>query len=325
MPALEAIHSSGDAVKLQGALDRTVDVEECLRYFAVEALAGHRDGYLAARNNFRLVEVTATHRRVLVPHGMDQFIGTPEYPWNPAPGGRLAQWILSEPAGRERFEAEVRALAKKFGDEEAWVARFNRLALPWIAALAADEAAEIVPAVDALRERVRSRARGVTRQLAATSSAPILPGETRRLMSWRREVLEASSGGSLEPLTASLETGGERALHIRLEHDAVVFWKTSLRLAPGRYRFEGRVRTRELVPTSLGRRQGATLRIAGHDASEGALLGTCGWTPQSVVLDVPQATGAPAAMVDVELRCEVRARSGEAWFDGDSLIVRRVD
>ena len=325
IPAMEALHEQGDAAALKRGLEATVEVAECVRYFAVEAVSGHRDGYLAARNNFRMVEMIGTRRRLLVPHGMDQFVGTAEFPWNPAPGGRLAQWILGHPAGRRQFELEVRALVARLGDEADWVARFDRLSMPWIASLTPGEAAEIVPAVDALRERLRARARGVARQLAGDASAPdspLLPGESRRLVHWRLEVLDALAGASGGALASSLEPGGVGSLHARFDQDAAVIWKASLRLAPGHYRFEGRVRTRNLEAMRFGQRHGASLRVAGHDTTGAGLLGTGEWTPQSVVMDL---SGAPGESVAVELRCEARARSGEAWFDGDSLRLLRLD
>jgi hypothetical protein len=325
IPALEALPEQGDAVALKHALEATVDVAECVRYFAVEAVSGHRDGYLAARNNFRMVERIESHQRLLLPHGMDQFVGTAEFPWNPAPGGRLAQWILGQSAGRRQFELEVRAQVARLGDEAAWVARFDRLALPWIASLTPDEATEIVPSVDALRERVRARARGVARQLAGDASppdAPLLPGESRRLLHWRLEVLAAHAGASGSAVSSSLEPGGVGSLHARFDEEAAVIWKASLRLAPGHYRFEGRVRSRDLEAMRFGQRHGASLCVAGHDAAGAGLLGTREWTSQSVELDL---SGVPGESVPVELRCEARARSGEAWFDGDSLRLQRLD
>ncbi len=328
IPALEALHPQGDMAAWWRALEETVDVAECVRYFAVEAVSGHRDGYLAARNNFRMIELTGTHRRILVPHGMDQFLGTAEFPWNPAPGGRLAQWILNQPQERQHFEAAVRALVARLGDEAAWVARFDRLAMPWIASLTPGEAAEIVPAVDGLRERVRARARGVARQLAAEASPsdlPLRPGESRRLVAWRMAVLDANAGAVGETLAPSSEQGGAICLHARFNNDAAVIWNASLRLAPGRYRFEGRIRTRDLVPLRFGQRHGANFRVAGRDAAGTGLVGTRDWTMQSVELDLRNASGASREPVGVEFVCEARGRSGDAWFDVESLTLQRLE
>ena len=321
IPALEAVRLEPDPERQWRQLKQVVDLSECVSYLAVEAVVGHRDGYLAARNNFRFVEQGPEHRLALVPHGMDQVVGTPEFPWNPASGGLLAQRIRAHSEGQRRFEDRVRALLAQFGDETAWVARLDRLAVPLLAALSPAEAAEVRPAVEVLRERMRARARGVTHQLAltaATSEGGLQPGESRLLTRWTLELLGADSKAQGDEAGA----GPERWLHARLSGDAAVVWRTSMSLGPGTYRVEGRVRTRALLPMSYGERHGATLRVAGGEGSLSPALGTQPWRSQSAEFELPVAVGNPA--VPVQILCEVRGRAGEAWFDLESLKIRRV-
>ncbi len=321
VPALEAVRLESDPERQWSHLNQVVDLPECVSYLAVEALVGHRDGYLAARNNFRLVEQGVKPRLALLPHGMDQVVGTPDFPWDPAPGGLLAQLIRSHPEGQRQFEERVRALLVQFGDEAAWAVRLDRLAAPLIAALRSEEAEEVRPAVEALRERMRARARDVAHQLAsidAASTGGLRVGELRPLTRWTLDPLGA------DPIAKGEEvgTGGEHSLHARLSGDAAVVWHATLRLSPGAYRVEGSIRTRALLPMTYGQRHGARLRVAGAQGISDPSMGTQDWRTRSVDFEIQDALAGPTVPVDI--LCEVRGRSGEAWFDLKSLRIERV-
>jgi hypothetical protein len=49
------------------------------------------------------------------------------------------------------------------------------------------------------------------------------------------------------------------------------------------------------------------------------LIGNAEWTDHAVEFEVN------AAEQEVELICELRARAGEAWYDRESLRVRRIE
>ena len=321
IPALEAVRLESNPERRWRKLNQTVDVPECVSYLAVEAIVGHRDGYLAARNNFRLVEQGVIPRLALLPHGMDQVVGPPDFPWDPASGGLLAQLIRTHPEGQRQFEARVRALLAQFGDETAWVARLDRLAAPLLAALRSEEAAEVRPAVEALRERMRARARGVAHQLESMDSASVEAlrvGEQRPLTRWTLDLLGGES-------IAQGDEGGigrKHWLHARLSGDAAVVWHAALRLNSGLYRVEGTIRTRDLLPMTYGQRHGARLRVAGEPGNFAPLLGTQDWSTRSAEFEIKGASAVQSVPVDI--LCEVRGRSGEAWFDLKSLRIHRV-
>ena len=83
-------------------------------------------------------------------------------------------------------------------------------------------------------------------------------------------------------------------------------------LKPGRYRFQGLVRTRGLVDG------GAGLRISG-DTRNRRIAGDAPWTPLSHDFVVEEGAG------DVELVLELRTYQGggEVWFDPESLRMKR--
>ena len=82
-------------------------------------------------------------------------------------------------------------------------------------------------------------------------------------------------------------------------------------MQPGRYRFEGRVRTEGLNRGAVG------LRISG-DAEYQRLADAGEWRELTHEFEVKE----PGR--DVNLICEFDAYAGTAWFELDSLLVRKL-
>jgi hypothetical protein len=112
---------------------------------------------------------------------------------------------------------------------------------------------------------------------------------------------------------------GRLCLHVVTRSEAFASWRTKARLLPGHYRFEGKARVSSVKPLSTGAHQGAGLRIGGQVRQSEDLLGTSAWSLLTTEFEVGQGGGA------VEFICELRASSGEAWYDVSSLLVRRMD
>src|SRR6185503_8445377 len=58
--------------ELMAALDRVVDVDRLFRFWAVEVLVGHRDGYAGNANNYYAYHDPASDRFHLIPWGADR-------------------------------------------------------------------------------------------------------------------------------------------------------------------------------------------------------------------------------------------------------------
>ncbi len=77
------------------------------------------------------------------------------------------------------------------------------------------------------------------------------------------------------------------------------------------------MQTKGIAADPRDARAGAGLRIAGR-AAPGKTLGDSEWTNVIYEFDVPD------GIHDVELVCELRAATGEVWFDTESLrLIRR--
>ena len=125
-----------------------------------------------------------------------------------------------------------------------------------------------------------------------------------RLDGWRDEFDHG------EPIFDRQTVNGVVVLHIKAQGGRChASWRTMIYLKPGRYRFEGRVRTEGLTG-------GAGLRISGDNRNM-RISGQNPWRNLQHDFTVLDGSG------DVELVCEFDAINGEAWYDLESLRVRK--
>lgn len=308
-----AVRETDAAVRWR-RLGETLDRDRFLTFLAMETLLAHRDGYGAARNNFRVYHDPGADRLVFLPDGMDQLLGRGSWPIQPEMAGVAARALLETPAGRAAYRERLGTL---FTNHFA-AASLSNTVQGWAAALApslpaADGRALRAAAVD-LGERLQKRAVDVARQLAVPPPAPIeFTNGLARLAQWRP--VDVPAGGALDQGAAP---DGRAALRIQAGAVTTASWRMRVWLLPGRYRLEGRARTVGVKPMPYGRTQGASLAVSGK--SQGALkslVGDSDWTALSVSFAM-EGRG-----TEVDLMCALRASAGQAWFDLASLQLVR--
>lgn len=296
-------------------LQSTLDMTRVLSFMAAEILLGHRDGYCLARNNFRVYHDVDSGRMLFFPHGMDVLFGNPRAQIDLRMNGLAAQAIMEIPEGRRAYRARCAQLFTNQFNATQMHARIDETLLLIRPALPRDEAAALDREAAALKARITARAQDLEKQLATpplelmrfTDGAATLNG-------W--QPVDAPEGGRLSAIGS---VDGKRALSIHAGPVTSASWRTKVLLPPGRYRFEGRVKTSGVTPLNFGRNHGAGLRIAGPAIARSALLQkTQPWTRAEVSFN----TG-PREQ-EVELICELRASGGEAWFELESLRLVRV-
>jgi hypothetical protein len=126
---------------------------------------------------------------------------------------------------------------------------------------------------------------------------------------WRAE----GNGGAADEVPCE----GKSCFHIRSESDSARSWRKTLALEPGKYRFEARLCTKGVEPSQSERGEGAGLRISGR--ARLGLNSASGDTPWEVRAFEFNAPGG-----DVVLVAELCAKSGDAWFDKESLKLVRL-
>lgn len=313
LKALLAAAREPDLTNRWEQLRRLVDVDRFARYAALAVMLCDWDGYPINRNNYRVYFRPSDGRAVFLPHGMDQLFQRTSMELDQGWSGLMAWSLFDTPQGQELYQASCR-------DVFARVFRLENITNT--IARIADTLRPVLPDADQrawqLREQVAWRYRYLRRQpelkgLDVVPPPPAVagqPADAFRPEQWRQQ---PGGDARLEgPITAE----GKRVLLVSANNVSDASWRGEVKLQAGRYRFEGRVRTKGVQATQDEKGGGAGLRISSFaQVKTSRLDGDADWTLLAYDFDVP----APAATVT--LVCELRARRGQVWFDVDSLRV----
>lgn len=311
---LSAIANLADLDERWRRFPEALDVERFLSFMALEVMLGHRDGYCIARNNFRVAVDGVSNRVVFIPHGMDQLFGSVPRTTALPMSGLIASSVLETSAGLDAYHARFGVLLTNVFVPAKLLERVDTLSATIETSVSRSDRGAFKDAVAELRKRIVERHRSMQTQLAFERKSVHVPDNGIVALSHWWKFGEPAEGAMREVKGAN----GDEALHIQAGPRTTASWRTSVRLPPGRYRFEGRVRTDKIRRLAFGDSQGAALRL---------------WSPASV--------RSPAAPLDSEghdlrlefelareanvyLGCEVRASAGEAWFEKKSLRVIRL-
>jgi hypothetical protein len=146
-------------------LGEVVDLDNFFRFWAVEKVLEHWDGYSNNANNFFLYRDPATSRFVFAPTGTDQItVPDPWAPWKPPVSvyatGALSNRLYGIGETRRRYAATLRqVLDEAFREDDllAEIDRMQALVAPVLARSGAEVASAQARAVDELRAWVRGR------------------------------------------------------------------------------------------------------------------------------------------------------------------------
>jgi spore coat protein H len=313
---LVAAASEPDPQKRWARFQELLDVDCMLTFMALEMMTWHWDGYVMKRNNYRVYHEPTGNKLYFLPHGMDQMFWVAEgglIPTNPE--GLVARSILELPQGRKLYRERVGFLLTNLFAAERLVSRINEIQKrirPVLAAINEHEARNHDGAVNNLRNQVMGRVAGVQRMIEQPEPKPLefdLSG-VATLATWR---VHNPQGGALLDKTVE---GEVRTLHIRASYPGSVSWRTRVLLDAGQYRFEGRVKVAGVGGYRSERGEGAGLRISGSPRPN-RLSGDADWKTVSFTFPVQGFTR------EVELVCELSAARGQAWFDLNSLKLRK--
>ncbi len=118
--------------ELRNRLQRLLDFDEFLRFWAIEKILEHWDGYTNAANNFFVYRDPAIDRFVFVPSGTDQITrldpwGDPATPVSVYSGGILANRLYQGPATRGLYAETLRRLLDDAFHEDELLAEIDRM------------------------------------------------------------------------------------------------------------------------------------------------------------------------------------------------------
>jgi hypothetical protein len=304
-----------DAQKRWAAIDQIVNVEAYITFTALESILSHWDGYNFNRNNYRFYQDPKTNKFVFFLHGMDQTFGDANAPAVRDSGSMVGQAIFSNPAWRGKYRERVELIYDQVLKTTDWPARVVEIGNQVKAALEKKNpqwAKDYEGRIQEARSRVEQRIVAIGKQLGdmpkplAFSPQGIAKIDTK---GWRTE-------GSASKIEES-NSDGKPVLRIQAEGDTTASWRKSLRLDPGKYRFEGKVRTAGVQASESSSGIGAGLRISGGTRNgQNSIAGDSTWQTVGFQFDTPGG--------DVILVAELRATKGEAFFEKDSFQLVRV-
>jgi hypothetical protein len=295
------------------ALPEILDVDRFLSFLAISMLAAQHDSYPLNRNNYRLYHDPGSNRFVMMPHGIDGSFSRIGVPIQLPPKYVLTKAIAETSRFQEAYRVRVAALFTNAFKLDELTNRIHAAAqLLQSAASNETERAGLALRTAGFARRVIERHRSVADQLAGINVVPLelRSGETLRLTNWTSDVNRGLATFSRE------EQGGKHTLHIGTGiGDSIGSWRQRLLLAPGSYRFQAKVRfagPNGNAATSVG----VAIRISGRSVPLRA-PSSGDWTTLEFPFSVRDGEE------DIQLICECRGPNMQAWFDLDSLVLRR--
>ncbi len=299
------------------ALEKILDVDRFLSYLAMDIMLWNWDGYPMNKNNWRLFHDRETGKMIFIPHGLDQMFWKPDGSLLPSMQGMVARAVLQSPDLRNRYFERIKQLRSTVFQVEAMTNRVRQLAArvaPTIKERDPKDFKEHEEAVAKLCRAIVERARSIDEQLA-TPPAAIKFDEAgfASLATW-----QSKSDFGHPVMTREPGEDGKETLHLTTKKGSSIgSFRTKVWLEKGKYVVEGKVKTRGIVPDIGDSRGGAGLGLARRRDAK-PIAGTKDWTAFTHEFSVEEPLG------QAQIVCEFRGAEGEAWFDLQSLRVKRV-
>jgi spore coat protein H len=313
-----------DPVKRMERLDQVLDVDRFISFIAMEMMTWHWDGYAMKRNNYRVYHDPTTGKMVFFPHGMDQMFWVPDgriLPKTDGESGLVVKAVITTQDGKRRYKERVAQLVTNVFKIEVLTNRMNELQQrirPVLASIHPDLARNHDGAVNNLRNQVVARAKNLDRMIRMPEPLPLRFGSNGivQVLSWRVQ----NTPGIAKLDQVSLD--GKKLLHIDAATDkkCAASWRSLVLLAPGEYHFEGMAKCAGVVPIPKDKK-GDGVGIRMHDTQlprTNSLSGSSDWTRLEFDISVPA-----GGDDEIDLVCELRGSQGEAWFDLNSLTLKK--
>lgn len=349
--SLAALKAVGEATRVTDHAERlerlreSIDLDGFITMTALDCLMWNWDGYAMNRNNYRMFHDAASERIVFLPHGVDQMFWKPNGPIMTGRSGAVAKSLLETEEGRDLFLKRVRELRRTVFDVKTITNRIAQeterlrlvVARDGVAAVAAHQSA-----VQLWRNRVVARVRDIDQQLdGVTNLMRLKENESIALTNWvaRRQFGSLVLDQTAQPEGLRIAVNGETSFGA---------WVTTVWIEEGRYVLEGRVKTRGVQGSLRNEKGGAGFRVwstrketrgaswgwfpfnSSRDLQLGGLIpvitnsvemrltGTTDWTTLTHEFELRH------PLADLQIQCVLQSSAGEAWFDQNSIRLRRL-
>ncbi len=317
LKALVAACREPDLVKRAARLEDTLAIDHFLSVVALEMMTAHWDGYARNRNNYRLLTPAGSTKVHFLASGMDQLFGDANFPVFDSMGGMVTSALWQLPQTKQLYRDRVGYLLTNVFTADFLTnetAKVHARVRPMLAEINEGTAKNFDNSTRDLNNRLLARIAGIQKQLGIQPPKPVKPDANGvlKIGKWEPQI---DSG---ETKMTDADRGGVKSLEINLEkpNRVVASWRTRVLLDAGKYRFEGKIATKDVVPIKEPTGEGAGLRISGSSRPN-QVSGDNDWKKITFEFEVP------GPGTEVMLVCELRAEKGRAWFDLGSLQVVR--
>ncbi len=307
-----------DPVVRREQIAKRLDVDQFLSFMALERLCGHWDGYTLNMNNYRIF-FPPNGKAVFLPHGMDQLFGDPGAGLYDHTAPLLAAAVMQSDELRTSYQERLRSLSKLLQPVDPWLNQIDELRnrlRPILDELDTELSQTHQDRINELKDRVRQRAELVPELIENGMPMPLEFNADgyAALIDWYPSV-EAE-----EVKVEEVDRNGVACYAIERERfgDFSSSWRQQVILPRGKYVLEAKLKTEGVIPIPDDQGRGAGIRRSQLGRSN-EQVGTQDWTPVTYELQVRE----DQRMVEWVL--ELRARTGKAWFDRDSLKLRRIE
>lgn len=298
-------------------ISERLDLDKFLTFMALERLCGHWDGYTLNMNNYRLY-FPPNGKGVFLPHGMDQLFGDPGAGLYFHTVPVVAAAVMQDDELREMYRKRLEVLSKVLQPADRWLRKIDgareRLR-PVLEGVDKELASSHQDRINELKERFSQRAELLSELIDQGMPTPIQFGPTGvvALKDWYPSI----EADDVKVEEAEVDGVASYAIERDKFGDFSSSWRRQVLLPRGDYVVEARIRTEAVIPIPDDQGRGAGLRRE-HSGRTNELVATNDWTLVTYEIHVVEDQRM------VELVLELRARLGKAWFDRESLKIRRV-
>jgi spore coat protein CotH len=302
-----------DPNKRREQLDKVLDIDHFLTFAVCEAMINHGDGYCSGRNNYRIYDDPRSGKLVFLPQGMDTLFQNPGFPLF-TDNGMVAKAVTASIEDRQLYFDRFISIRQTVFTPKLLLAEVDHLSarmLPMMAEISPDAARQHKEMTAQLRQRIGDRISNIDSQLARPNK-PLQFDKSglAKVTQWQPK--QQQGGALAEPF----EEGGKSLLRITAKSPGAASWRASVLLTQGHYILEGRIKT-IAVKSGGGPNSGAGLRKSGEKNRPVHLTGDNDWIAVKYDFDAAE------SLAEVVLVCELNAASGQAFFDPESLVVRK--
>lgn len=299
-------------------LETLIDLDAFLTFMALERMTCHWDGYSNNMNNYRLYFDPTTKRARFFPHGMDQMFGETSMGLFDHTTPMLAAAVMQNNVWRKRYRERIEKLLPLLSPAGALVRRVDEIhkrLRPVLEGIDGAVAAEHADRVKEYKERLVARAENLLAQLAEPEPEVLTFTENDEMV--LHDWYESSETEDAKLQRAKLERKETYSIACAATKPCVASWRRDVLLGPGKYELRALVRTNKVIGPEGDKGGGAGSGFSGVERTN-HLRGTTSWKPLVSEFTVRE------DQRQVQLVLELKASSGRAWFDAESLRLVRV-